>query len=410
MKNFRWLAFQPLIGGMCLGAENAFGTLPTAILDYKEVANSELYDNYINEIKKNNIEHFYLKDTLYSLCEELEDASWNNEKFQNLDVVTGVPICSGLSTANTVTCEQSEMGYGSDAKQNNNMLGMLNIVVKYLKPKVYIYENAYKFATPLGDGIREKILKIANDNGYGVTTVKVDTLNHGLPQKRTRVFVICVKDSNAPILEFNPVEVPYINDIIGDLKDQQCSFPDMTVENGWIRYIKSKFGENYREEWKKIDRAIDGVAYKLNDLLNVKPFLSQKEQDKIDRWLYKKSIGQGWMSPAPIYYGVKHLPSLYGRSMTRLWHPYEERGYSVHELMRCMGLPDDMPEPKRIQMIGQNVPVCTAQYYCNEVKEIIEGNRKISDKKNLILDFVCKNTDTCKEEKPIGFGKVFKKS
>lgn len=409
-KEIRWLVFQPLIGGFPLGAEKAFNSIPTSVLDYKGVENSKLYVQYMNEIKGHTIEHFYLKDTLYSFNEELENTTWNNEKFQNLDVVVGVPICSGLTTANTQTFEMSDYGYGSDSLHNNNMLGMLNIVTKYLKPKAYIFENAYKFATHLGDGIREKIIKISNEADYGVNIVKVDTLNHGLPQKRTRVFVTCVKNSNAPLYQFNPVEPPQIMDIIGDLKNQVCPFPARTSEDGWIKYLKSKFGENYREEWCKINCAADFVADSLNELLVAKEFfITQKEKDAIDRWLYKKSMGKGWMSSTPTYYGLNKLSSLYGRSMSRLWHPTEERGYSIREFMRLMGLPDDMPEVKykNINMIGQNVPVCTGNYYCNELKEFLEGNRQVSEKLNVIQDF-SKQSVKNKENKQTGFGKFFK--
>ena len=100
-KNIRWLAYQPLIGGMDIGAENAFGCPPTAVLDYDGVANSELYLNYMNEVKGNNLKHFYLNGGAYSLAEDFKPQvdeegnekvvwDWDMPEFKDLDVVVGV--------------------------------------------------------------------------------------------------------------------------------------------------------------------------------------------------------------------------------------------------------------------------------------------------------------------------------
>lgn len=61
MKDIRWVAYQPLIGGAAIGAERAFNTLPTCILSYNGVANDDLYDNYVNNVKKGKAPHYYCK-------------------------------------------------------------------------------------------------------------------------------------------------------------------------------------------------------------------------------------------------------------------------------------------------------------------------------------------------------------
>jgi DNA (cytosine-5)-methyltransferase 1 len=422
-KNIRWLAYQPLIGGMDIGAEKAFGCPPTAVLDYDGIANSELYLNYMNEVKGNKLKHFYLNGGAYSLAEDFKpevDAegnekvvwNWDMPEFKDLDVVVGVPICAGLSSANTQSGSNSKMGRGSDAVQNNNMLGMLSNVLKYLKPKVYIFENAYKLATPLGAGIKEKLTKMANDAGYGVNLVKVNTLHHGLPQNRTRTFMICVKDSNAPYLEYDgPAPIPAIMDIIGDLPKQQGACQVRSGDDGWIKYLKNKWGDKYREEWAKHNAAADFCADECGELAYAKQFFDrQKDKDDIDYFISKKAQGKGWMSGAPLYFGTHKLPSLYGRSMGRIWHPVEERGYSIRECMRLMALPDDFPEvPKqKMGMIGQNVPVCTAQYYCNEVKKFLEGKLNIAETQNVDQDFCSEAKTKPKKSIPSGFNKFMK--
>jgi hypothetical protein len=38
-------------------------------------------------------------------------------------------------------------------------------------------------------------------------------------------------------------------------------------------------------------------------------------------------------------------------------------------------------------MIGQNVPVCTAAYYTNQVLKYLDGELKMSEQKNVEQDF-----------------------
>lgn len=424
MSNIRWAAFQPLIGGCALGAEKSFGCKPTCVIDYDGVANSDLYLNYQKTVHKTELKHFVIDGGAYSLAKELKKDeegnpiySWSDPELKDLDVVCGVPICAGLSSANTQSSTSSAngMGRGSDAMQNNNMLGMLDITLNIIKPKVYIFENAYKLATPLGAGIKEKLVKLANEAGYATNIVKVNTINHGLPQNRTRTFFIAYKDKTAPEMVFNPSPVPSIMDILEGLPKQESAFQERSVDDGWIQYLKDKFGENYREGWEKHAAAADFVADELGDMEYAKKFFDEKGQKIIDYCISKKAMGKGWMSGAPLYYGPNKLPSLYGRSMGRCWHPTEERGYSLRECMRLMAMPDDFecPPKGKAGMIGQNVPVCTAAYYTDQVLKYLNGELKMTEQLNVEQDFC--STNAVKEPKKTkaipmtGFAAILKK-
>ena len=95
------------------------------------------------------------------------------------------------------------------------------------------------------------------------------------------------------------------------------------------------------------------------------------------------------MSRAPSYSGESLSPAIYTRTITKLWHPIEERHLCVREIMRLMCLPDDFPEVPRSKapIIGQNVVVTTAQYYCEQVKNWLDGKAPTHNEKNIIQDF-----------------------
>jgi hypothetical protein len=54
-----------------------------------------------------------------------------------------------------------------------------------------------------------------------------------------------------------------------------------------------------------------------------------------------------------------------------------------------MAMPDDFecPPKGKASMIGQNVPVCTAAYYTNQVLKYLDGELKMSEQKNVEQDF-----------------------
>lgn len=395
----KWIALQPLIGGMAIAAENAFGTPPSAVISYKGIGNCDYYVSYLNDVKKYNVNHYRLNDGAYSLTEEFENdengvpvTTWDNELFKDLDCVIAVPICAGLSGANCAS-NDSEYCKGSDAIQNNNMLGCLNIVMNHLKPKVYMFENAYALATNLGEGIREKIIKIANDAGYGVNIVKVNTLNHGIPQHRKRTFVICCKDSNAIKLNYDgPKQVKTLKELFKDLPETVDKGNCPEIDKAWIQYMKDKYGENYRESWENNNkRSIDEIAFENGDLEECKKYFKDNPRgiEIIEHILNKTKNGKGWMSGAPSYSGESLSPAIYTRTITKLWHPTEERHLCVREIMRLMCLPDDFPEVPRSKapIIGQNVVVTTAQYYCEQVKDWLDGKAPTHNEKNIIQDF-----------------------
>jgi len=126
------------------------------------------------------------------------------DELYNLDILDGSPPCSSFSIAGN-----REKDWGKDKKfregQAEQVLDTLFFdfidLAKKLKPKVVIAENVKGLL--MGNAIEyvKKIYKDFDDAGYYCQHFLLNSKNMGVPQKRERVFFICLrKDLAEPFL------------------------------------------------------------------------------------------------------------------------------------------------------------------------------------------------------------------
>lgn len=377
----RWISFQSLIGGEMIGAEKAFGTPPLMTIDYEGVKNSELYVDWMKS-RGLDIPHIVLDGTLLSKTETIKEGKEAFDKLNHdIDVVCAVPICSGLSHANS--SKTGATARGSDACQNNNMLGIEEFVLKIIKPKVYLFENAPALFTVSTKDLREKINEIAFKYGYSVSYIKTDTQFHGLPQKRSRTFCIIWQGNQVGVLEnppkISPIPLAELLSNTEGLNGADVILFNDFENDPYIKYCYAKYGkEHYREEFNDTPRDILRKIFKNNDVEFAKEV--NKDNEKFCKYMdYAKDKfdkGMNVMDASPlIFAGDSLCCTIFARNQRRIVHPTEERGLNLRELMRMMGMPDDFPITKDYEaMIGQNVPVNTTKYYCEQIKKYLEGN------------------------------------
>ena len=134
----------PLIGGEILASADAYGTDPEYLMTYSGfMANETHLLNYYKEQGK---------DIPYHVLDE------TSEKMKNVDIVSSVCPCAGLSTYHNSHGEQNE--------NNQWMEKSSEYVLKEVKPKVLWGENAPGLSGKIGKFMREKLYKIGQDNGY----------------------------------------------------------------------------------------------------------------------------------------------------------------------------------------------------------------------------------------------------
>lgn len=394
MKKIKWVAFQSLLGGMCVGAQKAFGSLPEFVISYKSIGNDSHYMNYLKkETGGAGVPYLVLNGDLLSGAETFvsdEDTEIFNSLNVDIDVVSAVPICSGLSMANANNNKDSKKARGSDAQQNDNMLNITKFTLEKIKPKAYIFENAPGLYTTTGIGVRSKLYEIAKDLGYSLSFINTNSSHHGNVQHRPRTFCIFWKSKTAPLTghykNINNDIVKFLSDISDDAslndKEKDTAHKDFS-ENVYYKYIIAKYGTSYREEMMKMNCNTIAQVIQLNeDWEYAKEFATDREKEVLDHYAYKISLGKGYWDNSHHYLGAGKVPSIISKNMFRLIHPTEERYYTARELMRFMGLPNDfelLGGMKNVIHVTQNVPVQTAMDWHLEIKKFLEGKLEMSN-------------------------------
>ena len=401
----RWLSYQPLIGGMSIGAEQAFGKLPEAVLSYQGVSNDTHYLNYLNKIRDNDIKYLKFDGPMFSFPKNLEEDSHPfYDKLTSIDVVTGVPVCSGLSMLNS-TNSFSNKSRGSDAEQNNNLLHMTEYTLSQIQPQAFLFENAPGLYTAAGKVLRKKLESLAYKYDYSISFIKTNTYLHGIPQNRIRTFCIYWKSKKAPILNYYKTDTPSILEYLGDSTGLSLSnefFNKNFSDNVYYKYLMSIFKpDEYRPYMIKNNlRTISQIIELRNDFDKAREFGTEKERNVLDRFEYKLSIGKGYWDNSHHFINFDYVSAIIGKNMWRLIHPSEERYYSCRELMKFMGLPDDFELVGGVQKtndIAQNVPVTTARDIHNEVYKFINGELETSSSRVVMQNNINRKVDYIEE-------------
>lgn len=411
MKKLKWFCLQPLTGGMYIGSENAIGHKAEAIISFPgfgDITKNPKCDriNAGNEYnllkyleKKNDLTTYKIfkqkpfDDEELSKAEIYDHAVWgkNNKDldFTDTDIVTAVPVCSGLSTATIGTDETKNA-------RNCNMVQLARYALGTIKPKVYIFENAPTLFSERGESVREQLEDIAEEYGYSVAYYKTDTQLHGVPQRRPRTFIYFFKWRNGkkegvPMLNFTDVQdtMEHYFSLIPEDASQQTPVVHNVLNNMLLKYARSKWGDNWRDEiadgkdntdlifyiikHNLMDECLDWITNNYDD---IKPEYHIPHITKIFKHIKTKlDMGLGFYSNAPVIHR-KIMPAIMFKSMIATVHPTEDRCLTIRECLHLMGMPNEFElygSDDNYPKIGQNVPVKTAQYIVSEAVRIVNN-------------------------------------
>ena len=316
---------------------------------------------------------------------------------QTVDAIVGGPPCQAYSLAGRIRDE-----HGMKEDYRNYLFESYMRIVKYFKPKFFVFENVVGLLSAAPDGypIVNRIRKEFMDAGYKVAENFRDTLfevcDYGVPQHRKRVIIIgirmdyfdvdkCVSDDM--INDFYNVIMPSFRqtqrtvfDAIGDLpKIYPLSKP--IVQNGKKYSHAPISSEKVKNHVPRFHSARDISVFRLleEDIQS-----GRKEYVSIEKLkeLYTKITGK--KRNIHKYYVLRNdepsntIPAHLYKDGMRHIHPDPEQARSItaREAARLQTFPDDFEflgaNMAQYKMIGNAVPVNFAKIVAEALYKLIE--------------------------------------
>lgn len=414
MKDIKWGCIQPLTGGMYIGAEYAIGKPASWVISYPGLCDVKYKQdgsigsagneyNFLQWCKKRNeIPPYFvfdrkIFDTNINVdnINILLNETWSTENkpsFKDTDIVVSVPVCSGLSQATIAEDDTKD-------ERNSNMIFNATYALKIIKPKVYIFENAPALYGNAGKHVREILNKLGKECGYSVGYFKTDTQYHDNPQKRPRTFVMFLKyrgkDRGFPSFNYEH-KITTIKEYFGRISktaSQQNLFAEFSKSNEiLLNFIKSKYGNNYRETCRSVMSTItrnnlwdEAIEFAKN--YDAEESIREKVSAFLNHARSKLEMGKNYYSITPWWAENEEstTPSCMFKTIYSYLHPEEDRLLSVREWLHLMGHPEDFElygeVSSNISKIGQNVPVNTAKYIVSEAVRFV-NNWETIDRNN----------------------------
>ena len=257
-----------------------------------------------------------------------------------LDLFDGSPPCASFSTAG-----KREAGWGtvknySDTKQRTDDLFFeFSRLLRGLRPKVFVAENVSGLVKGTAKGYFKLILADLKDAGYRVEAKVLDAQWLGVPQARQRLIFVGVRD-DLRVAPAHPGPLPYrysvrdalpwltsvVHDTSGDFgAGEVINRPSPAITNG----VNSINSLHFKALGALVETDADMTRYATGrEWDNLKP---GEQSDK-----YFSLIRPSLDAPSPCVTGAGGHPNT--ASVT---HPTERRKFSIAELKRICGFPDD---------------------------------------------------------------------
>lgn len=249
-----------------------------------------------------------------------------------LDLLDGSPPCASFSTAG-----KREAGWGkvkaySDTTQRTDDLFHEFIrLVAGIQPKVFVAENVSGLVKGTAKGYFLEILAGLKGAGYQVTARVLDAQWLGVPQMRQRLIFVGVRN-DLGLAPAHPKPLPYrysVRDalpwITKALRDNRGAFGNggTIIDKPSPTVLSDSVGTHWVEAETDISRFAIGAEWD-----NLKP------GEGSDKYLNLKRTRVD---------GPSHAISAEGgnQSTAGVVHPYEKRKFSIAELRRICGFPDD---------------------------------------------------------------------
>ena len=284
-------------------------------------------------------------------------------KIKDYDILDGSPPCSTFSSVGKGE-EKSDKKNVQYSDVTQDRIGYLIHEWVYLAncslPKIAILENVPEIQTsPI---FKNAITRLKRD--YLVNWKELTSSNYGVPQKRKRLFVVGIRNDIAKklgieteddILELYPETSSYNPTVYDALHDLELDEDEVNLT------ISATKKSSVYEVVKNIKTDPERV-WRLN-------YSNRKFKN-----LYFNTNRCSWYLPAPT---LTQLGAQLG-GLGGIYHPMEHRTFTIKELKRLTGLPDDFELTgsfnQRAERIGRMVPPLMTKELASSLYEKVLKN------------------------------------
>ena len=289
-----------------------------------------------------------------------------------IDILDGSPPCPPFSMSGTKRkgWGKEKMAYGFKQERIEDLTFEQVRLVNELQPKVVICENVKGLTMEYARDYLNMMLQEFEDCGYIMTHKVLNSWQHGVPQKRERVFMIGIRNDVADKIGMNWMtisniypephdkEKPVIEDAIRDLQTDPVNMAE-------AEELCEAMTKSAKYKWlKRMEKNPDRVMSVGDDVVG--PWY--------DKWIaHRRARDKVLPEPKHSFYQSRRVPwnqashtlSEQGlmTSLAVHLHPEEDRVYTTYEAARLMTLPNDYIQTgelnNRLARIGLMVaPIC----------------------------------------------------
>lgn len=349
-------------GGSCLGYRMA---------GYRVLWASEFIEEAQRTYKANHPQSILdTRDIRQVKPEEILQAI--NLKPRELDLFDGSPPCASFSTAGKREAGWGKVkAYSDKAQRTDDLFFEYVRILRGLQPKVFVAENVSGLVKGTAKGYFLEILAELKASGYEVSARVLDAQWLGVPQSRERlIFIGTRKDLGLKPIHPKPFNYNY------------------TVRDAlpWIVSVGDNggFGSGSMRNASLFASATIGASPQTGN----GKFPASVVEAETD--ISKYAIGDEWERLRPgegsdKYLNLKRtrldgpshcISSAGGNTSTAsITHPTEKRKFSIAELRRIGGFPDDFvltgTFAQQWERIGRAVPPVMMMHIANTIKEEI---------------------------------------